>query len=103
MQPPELDNFTWQLRYYRLSRGWFQRDLAGRSGVHRTTVKDVEQGQPPSLLTALLLCQGLGVPMPYLLAAPTTAQRAKLPGLMRGLAERHGQIIADARRAARQG
>ncbi len=50
-----------RLRLVRLSLSLTQQDLAEQTGLHRTTIRDIEQGKPVNLLSVLAVLRGLGL------------------------------------------
>ena len=58
---PRLD-FT-PLRRLRESRGWSQRELATRAGMHMATINRIEKNRTePPIVKVLALSRALGVP-----------------------------------------
>jgi transcriptional regulator with XRE-family HTH domain len=53
---------TPKLRQYREARGWTQRQLAKRSGVHHRTIGNVEKGAKARLSTRVRLLRALDLP-----------------------------------------
>lgn len=50
-----------RLRLVRLSASLTQQALAEQTGLHRTTIRDIEQGKPVNLLSVLAVFRGLGL------------------------------------------
>lgn len=78
-----------RVRDRRLELGWTLDELAGRSGVSRRMVVNVEQGANPSIATLLRLSDALGVGLPALVdVEPSGALRiveaGQAPVLWRG-------------------
>jgi transcriptional regulator with XRE-family HTH domain len=49
-----------RIKQIRLNKNISQKELSGRSGVHRTTISKIETGQKTSLLTLIQVLRGLG-------------------------------------------
>ena len=66
------------LRVLRARRGWTLVEAAGRAGVGRDTLSDLERGrQHPSVPTLTKLAKGYGVPVEELLEEPVLAGKAE--------------------------
>lgn len=99
---PELGYFSFQVRYYRLSHCWYQRELADRSGINKGSIRKHETGERnPAMVSVLMLAEALEVPLLYLLARPTDSQRARLPDLEAALTARLGREQSGARQVTR--
>jgi transcriptional regulator with XRE-family HTH domain len=63
-----------RVREHRARRGWTLEDLAGRSGVSRRMLINIEQGSAnPSIATLLRVSDALGIGLPGLVDAGQTA------------------------------
>lgn len=59
---PMLDNFLGNVRSRMIEKGWNQRDLAEKSGLHFTTINRILNGNlDPSLETCERLAKALGL------------------------------------------
>lgn len=88
------------VRSERTMRGWTLDELAGRSGVSRRLIVQIEQGQTnPSIATLLRLSDALGVGLPRLVAVADppmlhVVRAGDAPVLWRGTHGGSAQLVA---------
>lgn len=78
----ELANLRFQVRYYRMERGWAQDYLSYEAGLNKSTVSHLERGDSgvggPRVKTAIIVAGCLGKTLAEMLADPTDEQRAQM-------------------------